>query len=217
MGKYRETMKQALERTEKWELGSPSSALMARWVAHGEEHGFKLNSSHEWWAGFSRALPDPPELRANACGPMHLVALMELRKLGIEFAPLLTVGDVLIDGEPCFGVNRTTLRRCLRAGPGRDESIGLHVWLTFPDFTVVDFTIVSWTLRQRGEPMDLGRPDALMVLGDPDALAPGMEYRPLLVGPEFLWKTGVFQPGVEQHYAAVEREWIRRMIAERQA
>ncbi len=214
MGKYREAMREALQRTRKWELESPSSKLMATWVAHGEEGGFKLNNSHEWWAGFSRAIPDPPEFRANACGPVHLVALMELRKFGVEHPPLLTVGDVLIDGEPCFGVNRTSLRRYLRAGAGTDESIDVHVWLTFPDLTVVDFTIVPWKLRQDDEPMDLGRPDALMVLGDPDAMAPRREYRPMLVGPEFLWRTGMFRPGVEQQYAAVERQWLSRLAAQ---
>lgn len=217
MGRYREALRSALERTHNWGLDDVSTKLMSLWVEHGEAHGIKVNSPPEFWSAFSRVIPEPPEFRANACGPIHLTPLVELRRLIPDTAPLLTIGDVHLDGEPCFAVTRQMLRSYLRAGPGTDASIDLHIWLTFPDLTVLDLTIIPWSLRQRDQPMDLGRPDALMVLGDPDAMAPGMEYRPMLVGPEFLWRTGVFRPGVEQAYAAVEREWIRRLIAERQA
>lgn len=215
MASYREQLQQAVERTDKWKLSCLSSALMGDWAHHPKEHGFTLQCDPESWAKASRAMPHPPEIRANACAPVHLGAVTQLMIEGLQWAPVITVGDVLIDAKPCFNVTRNGLRRYLREGPEATDSINFHVWLTFADLTIFDLTIIPWQLRQAGAPMDLSRPDGLALLGDPDELQPEYEHRPMLIGPEFLWATGSVYPVAKTVYARAEKAWAERGFVQR--
>lgn len=209
MTTYREQLKDSVELTEKWNLQCLGLLRMTDWVNHDEKHGFTLNSNPEYWAEFSRALPQHPEIRANACAPVHIFAQSQIMLMGNEWAPVLTIGDISVDGQSCFNVSRSTMRRYFRNGPEKNAQINIHVWLTFADLTIFDLTIIPWLLRQHNEPMDLNRPDGLAVLGDPDELKPQYEYRPMLIGPEFLWKTGTLEPETKKIHTATEIKWAQ--------
>ncbi len=208
---YRDRIKAAVDRTERWKLESLCSKRAREWAHHDEP--FTLNNNVEWWREFGRRLPVPAEQRALSCAPVHYIALVELLSGGMRWSPVLTIGEVLVKGKACFGVHRTSLRRELRKGPLADGCIRIHVWLTFADLTIYDLTLLPWLHRQRGEPMDLQREDAMCLIGDPDSMAPEYEYRPHLVGPEFLWRTGTLQPMTEPLFKQAQLAWAESVEA----
>ncbi|MCE8010808.1 hypothetical protein [Billgrantia desiderata] len=67
-----------------------------------------------------------------------------------SIAPVaITVGDVKYKGEEIYQVSKSSVKRVMRKGFCRDESLNVHVWLTFSNMTVLDLTIVP-TLLSKG-------------------------------------------------------------------
>jgi hypothetical protein len=100
----------------------------------------------------------------------------------------VTVGEVRYRGESVYGIDRAKIDECVRSGLGADKPVGVHVWLTFEDMSILDLTIMASLLR-------LGRvsPDQYMrmpvVCGRPEELE-GLEFIPYLVDDDFRERVG---------------------------
>lgn len=215
MSSYRQQLQEAVVRTEKWNLSCLSSRMMGEWAHHDESNGFTLNCDADYFTKFSRAVPVPPEVRATSCAPVHFGALIQMMAMAWEWPPVITIGDVLVGGSPCFNVNRNSLRQELRRGEKATGRVHIHVWLTFADLTILDLTLIPWVLRRQGDPIDMRAPHGLALLGDPDQLKPTFEHRPMLIGPGFLCRTGTLHAGAEHLYAQAEAAWAETRRASR--
>lgn len=104
--------------------------------------------------------------------------------------PLITIGNVSVDGQSQFKITEESLRKELQRGFNPDvpdEMLNVHVWLTFPDMTRLDTTIKSsfaWHSKRRR----LQPEDSLLVL-DGKTKNSRFEFFPLLVGTGFLQQT----------------------------
>ena len=214
MESYQEMMKKAVRRTKEWGLECWSSVLVGNRLDTPLPVEAPISKNKAFWdftEETSRSLPMPPEQRAKACAPVHLFAAALFMRGDLPFAPFVTIGDIHWDGDPCFHVNETTLKQALASGPDPTAEIRIHAWLTFPDMTVLDFTFPPWQCRQNGERMDLNEPGALRVFGDPEGLRKHYEYRPMLVGPEFLWRTASVSMLARQDFESAQRAWLQKL------
>jgi hypothetical protein len=87
------------------------------------------------------------------------------------------------------------MRRLLRDGPEATGRLDLHVWLTFPDLTILDMVLRPAIEANAGRSDDAGRPDHYVILGKSEALAPGFAYEPFLVGEAVLHQIGAVWDG----------------------
>lgn len=71
------------------------------------------------------------------------------QKIG-DIAPVaITVGNVRYKGREVYQVSRSSVKRIMAKGFCPDESLDVHVWLTFSNMTVLDLTIIP-TLVSKG-------------------------------------------------------------------
>lgn len=126
-------------------------------------------------------------------------------------APVLTVGDVFIDGKPRYQVTEKSLEHMLRKGRSRDV-MALHVWLTWPDLTVMDMVLPSTLALEAGAAPLLSHDDALVYFGSGSAEGGALQYRPWLVGEAFLERIGAFQPGWARTFDARFRVWASSAV-----
>lgn len=61
----------------------------------------------------------------------------------------ITVGNVKYKGHEIYQVSRSSVKRIMAKGFCPNESLGVHVWITFSNMTVLDLTIVP-TLISKG-------------------------------------------------------------------
>ncbi len=101
-----------------------------------------------------------------------------------------TIGWVDVDaGEPLFKFDDAFIREKLANGHSGSH-IGLHAWLTLPSLEVIDISLpTSFAVLQ-----NLKEGHGSVIAGPPDGLK-GFAYRPMLVGDDFLRKTGILIEG----------------------
>lgn len=206
---YKADFLKAIERSRKWGLGCPDLSMVEVLVRH-EGVDFPAPDVSEV-ARMSRQIPVPPQDRPGSCVPLHVGAATQLLGQDMPYQPVLTIGDVLVDDKPRYQVNRQRLRRHLREGPKATGIIHIHCWLTLPGMSVMDFSLVPATLREQGERLDLSRRDGLAVAARADDLSPKFVYKPMLVGSEFLWRTGCMEPIGEVMFKRAFSAWVQRL------
>ncbi|NMV41938.1 hypothetical protein [Ralstonia insidiosa] len=132
---------------------------------------------------------DSPFDMIGKCVNASLVVHDLLRSRTIA-EPLITIGNVAVEGRPQFEITEDSLRQELHRGFNPempDETLNVHVWLTFPDMTRLDCTIKSsfaWHSKRRR----LQREESILVL-DGMTKNSKFEFSPLLVGTGFLQRT----------------------------
>lgn len=211
MGDYRASMKEAVKRTRSWDLDCRGATMMQSYLSHDLEVICKPSAAA--LADYSRQIPIPPSERAGACAGLHVTAATLFLEDGLPLQPVLTIGDVLVDGRSRYGVSRQSLRRLVRKGKRDTGIINIHAWLTWPDFTIFDLTLLPATLHEAGEEPCLDHPNGLAVVGRPDKLAPHLSYIPMLVGEAFLWRIGAISPIGEQLFERAQLAWINGLGA----
>lgn len=176
---YLDELTAARERTKAWGL----------WCRGAEE--FAAPSDR-------RASPSPLELqalganmmpsedRAGNCVGVTFGALLQMLMENWGYEPLITIGNVEVDGRPRYQVTRQSVRALLQRGPSDRSILTLHVWLTFPDLVILDLALGPAVLHDRSDVELPGLAANRIVSGHPDALEPGVRYRPFLVGEESL-------------------------------
>ena len=96
---YRERLEGAIERSKKWNLKCPGLALMEGYLSDSIEVENRPSPDAAGIAEFSRNLGVSPRERTGSCAGAHLLALSQLYEDGVTIPPVVTVGNVLVDGE----------------------------------------------------------------------------------------------------------------------
>jgi len=98
-----------------------------------------------------------------------------------ELFPLqITIGAVRVRGQNVFDVTIESVKRTVENGYRKGQTVDVHVWLTLPDLTVLDLTLLS-TLRARGDAID--HQSAVLVWHPSNAGI--FDYEPLMLDNDF--------------------------------
>lgn len=99
-----------------------------------------------------------------------------------------TVGYVENQFDKRFYHDKNDLIRLLQSGMVKPK-LGVHTWLTLPSMEIIDFSLLSTYA------LDKGRPDQYfgVIANHADELKNGINYRPTLVGDDFLRKIGAIR------------------------
>lgn len=103
-----------------------------------------------------------------------------------NIAPVaITVGNVKYKGKEIYQVSRSSVKRIMAKGFCPNESLEVHVWLTFSNMTVLDLTIVP-TLLSKGlaSPSDFGGRRYVIWKEDGGS---DFEYMPILQHNNFMY------------------------------
>lgn len=128
-----------------------------------------------------------PKDVVQQCFGLHLL-LIELVKEVIGCDVYYTLGCVELEkGKPLvFHQTESQMKQLLSSGLSGRE-LNLHAWLTLPSMEILDFslptslhTILDWSEIEPGS----------VVSGHADELVGALKYHPLLLGEDFLRKTG---------------------------
>lgn len=138
-------------------------------------------------AGVVEGLVGGLEVRdlAGQCFAAHLAAAPLIEKeFGVSAVP--TLGWIKASSEELFRTSELDLARYLVEGvPSR--KLNLHCWLTLSSFEIIDITISTTFAVVHGTDDGLGN----ILAKHWSDLSGGLEYRPLLVGEQYLERTGM--------------------------
>lgn len=179
---YTNQFKRALERTASWGIPTPD---LGRW----SQKTASLSELKQHSMAILALTGDTPFDMIGKCVNASLFVHDLLRSRAIA-EPLITIGNVAVEGHPQFEITEDSLRQELQRGFNPDvpdETLNVHVWLTFPDMTRVDFTIKS-SFAWHGKRRRLQREESILVL-DGKTKNSKFEFFPLLVGTGFLQRT----------------------------
>ena len=208
MDDYKAALRKALDRTQKWTLDTRNCVMLDQYLVGDLDE----KASREALVRFSRDFMFDVEQRAGQCAAVHLMALAAFYDMRMPAPPVLTIGDVLVDGVARYKVTRQGLRRHIREGRGAGGIIRAHMWLTFPEFMILDLTLLPAMVGEAGEPLDINRPDGLAVIGQPQELKPRLVYKPMLVGEGFVKATGTIQPFGEAMFTESFECWMDEVV-----
>ncbi|KRW67435.1 hypothetical protein AO741_20790 [Pseudomonas sp. TTU2014-105ASC] len=103
-----------------------------------------------------------------------------------DIAPVaITVGNVKYKGKEIYQVSKSSLKRIMAKGFCPNESLEVHVWLTFSNMTVLDLTIVP-TLISKGVASASDFDDRRYVIWKEDG-GSNFEYIPILQHNNFMY------------------------------
>ena len=133
---------------------------------------------------------DLTEISAH-CLSLHLELLPAVsRWLGCEvFYTLGWVDDETENG--LFRFEETFIRDAIRTKQFKG-TMKIHAWLTLPSLEIIDVTLFTTLAFAKKQPTMLGG----VIARHPDDIQ-GMAYKPMLVGDDFLRRTGVLKNGNE--------------------
>ena len=106
----------------------------------------------------------------------------------------LTIGNVVINNQPWLKVTPEGLVKELDKGMSKDH-MNMHVWLTFPDMSIMDFTIRPNQDMNRNIKNSIE--DSIIYLPT-DELDKDHYYEPMLVGARYLQRIGVYELSTPQ-------------------
>lgn len=106
----------------------------------------------------------------------------------------LTIGNVVINNQPWLKITPENLIKELEKGKSKDH-MNMHVWLTLPDMSIMDFTIRPNQDMNRNIKNSIE--DSIIYLA-PDELDKDHYYEPMLVGARYLQRIGVYELSTTQ-------------------
>lgn len=176
---YLNEFQAALARTEKFGLSTPKVSythrrLLSKRVQHGTERTIS-----------QRFGPLSLEQIAHQC--LHFNFRLEQPLSECLNQPVIfTIGHIYIfESQEClYSKTEDQLKAMLEKGVDR-PSVDLHAWLTLPSMEIIDsvFFTSYYAVKKLGEPFRI-------LISHPEELI-GMSYHPMLIGTDFLRKTGL--------------------------
>jgi hypothetical protein len=132
---------------------------------------------------------DPRGL-VGQCLPVHL-NLAPLVSEALSCDAMFTIGWLHADGRDRFRFDHDFVATALKHGiaPGQAS---LHAWLTLPSMEIIDATYPTSVGVLSGMPDLVG----LVVTKHADELTGDMAYHPMLVGDDFLHRSGALRTGI---------------------
>jgi len=95
-----------------------------------------------------------------------------------------TIGDISVEGKKQFNFDEKYIKKLL-ASKQFNANLKLHAWLTLPSLEIIDLSLAQSVLLMSGDPISSD-----YILSSPDKLKDGLEYHPMIIGENFLHKTG---------------------------
>jgi hypothetical protein len=128
--------------------------------------------------------------------------LLETIKDMLKTEVFLTIGWVWW-GDSVEGGTRATLGKfddgwieeLLGRSPSGEAAAAPHVWLTLPSMEIIDLSILSFLAIMHKRPDVMGS----MITGHPDECPNGIHHVPMLVGDDFLRRTGMLAGAMTLH------------------
>lgn len=130
---------------------------------------------------------------ANQCLSLH-VRLKPIISEYFNCPVYLTIGYVEFDGDDMYKQNEDSLRMMIENGIS-GKSVDLHAWLTLPSMEILDFSLATSYGKRHGKHEMIGNVMAVHT----NQLPAGLKYKPMLIGKDFLIRTGAMKFSVEMY------------------
>ena len=178
----------AVERSERWELlkrrpRCPQKPALSDQEVREIAQAVIIEAA-EW---------DPAQVAGHCVMLAGMLHFRLLEAVGMSTEPWITIGDVFLEETTHYKVTENSLQRNLDQGQQpRGVTLNVHVWLTMPDFAVVDLTLLTSLLVHDDSRADLWPSNSSpVIVWRESTLEPycRFRYQPLLVGAGFLRRT----------------------------
>lgn len=170
----------AIERSERFDLPVPAHQ------AQPDKRYLTAERIAEFPGVVRQGLGDvgAPDVMAQCLAMNHRLLPVMAEWLG---CPVLYTLGWIDDGSErgMFKFDDAFIADKLRAGiaPG---TVNIHAWLTLPSMEIIDVTVATTMAIAKGKPEQGGG----VIMGHADGFR-GFAYRPMLVGADFLRRTGI--------------------------
>jgi len=178
---YKSNFLNALERTTRFGLSTPSVELCdTRFLTQDTLRKLPL--------AIRDVMGELDETDIVAqCLSLHLKMKPVIQQI-LSCEVFYTVGWVSLQDSNMFKQTEESLFDMLKNGiPGPD--VNIHAWLTLPSMEILDFSLPTTYAKVNGIKEGIGG----AITMHPSDLTGGMMYQPMLVGEEFLLKTGALK------------------------
>ena len=176
---YKSLFLEALERTTRFGLGAPRPKLSEQSCISPEKlQAMPLLIQKEFGTLTHQ------EVHAR-CLDLHF-RLKPLLEEILDTELFYTIGWISIKHETMFHQNEESLNQLLKDGH-QGGTVNIHAWLTTPAMEILDFTLPTSYAIANNTKDGLGG----AIISPADDLTGGMDYKPMLVGEEFIFKAGL--------------------------
>ncbi|MEZ8372001.1 hypothetical protein AB6C94_21650 [Vibrio splendidus] len=114
---------------------------------------------------------------------IHQEDSLKLRETLLDLKPQVTIGDVLIEGQPQYKVTKKSIKDIIAEGFNPSKTLNVHVWITLFDGTVFDPTIAATLVAKKMLPPQEMNSMHIQPFGMVNDI--NITYRPLLIDDEF--------------------------------
>ncbi|NMO71871.1 hypothetical protein [Vibrio breoganii] len=114
---------------------------------------------------------------------IHAEDNLQLRNFLLELKPQVTVGDVLVEGQPQYSVTKRSIKEIVAEGFNPNKYLNVHVWITLFDGTIFDPTIAATLVAKKMLPPQEINQMHIQPFGMDNNI--NITYRPLLIDDEF--------------------------------
>jgi len=175
---YLEDFKQAIIRSENFKLKIPEVFIDQSTNFINSDNIDKLQS-----VILDIGITSYGQLNQN-CLPVHLNALDLVKEL-FQTDVYYTIGNVHQYEAPLFKSTEEELQRILLSN--RINEANLHAWLTLPSLEIIDFTILTTYGISKNHDEYIGH----VIAKKTNELVNGLTYTPMLIGTDFVLKSGL--------------------------
>lgn len=138
-----------------------------------------------------------PHMILKSCGEIGLAELVgQCMSIHHRLAPVIsefleceatfTLGWVLNNTEELFKFDDVFIEETIKNGH-KNNRVNLHAWITLPSMEVIDFSLPTTIGYVKGKKEMYGA----TIASHPDEFTKGLKYKPMLLGDEYLQKTGL--------------------------
>lgn len=128
---------------------------------------------------------DSAERKYKIAHSCHATSHYFAQQFADRISVAVTIGNVYFRGTNIYGVTREKIEALIHEGFNRKRFVGVHVWLTTTDMTVLDLTALS-SLAALGHAKAPPSSNRVLVWNEE---SPGdLEFEPLLVDNDFFYK-----------------------------
>lgn len=110
----------------------------------------------------------------------------KLRDCLLDLKPQVTIGDVLVEGQPQYKVTKNSIKDIIAEGFNPNKYLNVHVWITLFDGTIFDPTIAATLVTKRMLPPQ--EMNSMHIQPFDMANSLNITYRPLLIDDEFYYR-----------------------------
>ncbi|CAK2021631.1 DUF2612 domain-containing protein [Vibrio crassostreae] len=114
---------------------------------------------------------------------IHQEDSLKLREALFDLKPQVTIGDVLVKGQPQYKVTKKSIKDIIAEGFNPNKTLNVHVWITLFDGTVFDPTIAATLVAKKMLPPQEMSSMHIQPFGMTNDI--NITYKPLLIDNEF--------------------------------